>query len=175
MNINSIRFKFIAFNFAIVVTTFILILAITTAYSRKVVIKEREESRKLVNNQIAFSALPMVMGASNSAVGMVQEYLSEYSDLVYCLSISLASKLDFYQEKKDRLWFIKNEEAAREYEEYFDERPSETKVFETDGMLHVISPVHGIPPIYPLWGDCIVCIIEIIALKSKLPDHITVR
>ena len=144
MNINSIKFKFIAFNFAIVATTFVLILTITTTYSRRVVVKEREESRKLVNNQIAFAALPMVMGAGGSEIEMINEYLSEYTDLVYCLSISLASKLDFYSEKKDRLWFIKNEEKAREFEDVFDERPDKTEVYERNGMLNIMSPVHGI-------------------------------
>jgi len=145
LNISSIKFKFIFFNFAIVVATFILIIAITTIYSRRVVIKERIESRKLVNNQAAFAAFTIVSSEDNFSREIINEFMSDYPDHRYCVAISLGgARLDYASSNKDRVIYLKNEEAAREYEEYYDERPNETKVFPKDGMLNIMSPIHGI-------------------------------
>ena len=146
MNISSIKFKFISFNFAIVVATFILIIAITSAYSRRVVVEERIESRKLVNNQAAFAAFTIVSSEDNFSREIINEFMSDYPDHRYCVAISLGgARLDYASSNKDRVIYLKNEEAAREYEEYYDERPNETKVFPPkDGMLNIMSPVHGI-------------------------------
>ena len=146
MNISSIKFKFISFNFIIVVITFVLIIAITTIYSRRVIIEERTESRKLVNNQAAFAAFTIVASEDNFSREIINEFMSDYPDHTYCVAISLGgTRLDYSSNNKDRVIYLKNEEEAREYEEYYDERPNETKIFPPkDGMLNIMSPVNGI-------------------------------
>jgi len=144
MNVNTLRFKFITFNIFIVLLLFFLMILFATNFTRRFITTERIESRKLVNNQAAFAALPMVMGAGGSDRELFNEFLSEYPDLVYCVIISLASKIDFYAELKDRVWFIKNENLAREYKDLFKKRPERTEVFKGDGILNIITPIHGI-------------------------------
>ena len=144
MNINTLKFKFIVFNFSIVILLFFLMVAFMTYFFRGFIIGERIESRNVVNNQAAYTALPMVMGSGGGDRELFNEYLSKYPDLVYCVAISLSSKLDFYADDEDRLWFIKNEKVAKEYEDLFNKRPEKPEVFERDGMLNIISPVYGI-------------------------------
>jgi methyl-accepting chemotaxis protein len=110
------------------------------------IIEERRESRTELNNQAAFIATSLVMGARSQASGdggLFDEYLSKYQDVVYCTAIGLSSKLDFYDEDRDKVWFIKNEEMAKKYTDIFNEKPENTKVVEVDGILHIISPVRG--------------------------------
>jgi len=144
MNVNTLRFKFIAFSIFVVVLLFFLFILFATTFTRSFIIGERMESRIVVNEQAAFTALPMVMGSGGGDKELFDEFLSKYPDLVYGVAISLASKLDFYSENKDRLWFIKNEKMARKFEDLFNKRPEKTKVFERDGILNIISPVYGI-------------------------------
>jgi Tfp pilus assembly protein PilE len=56
MNINTLKFKFIVFNFLVVVLLFSIITIITSRTYRRFVIQERKESRIMVNNQIGVSA-----------------------------------------------------------------------------------------------------------------------
>jgi len=144
MNINTLRFKFIASNILTIVLLFFLMVVFVTTAVRRFLIEERTDSRIIVNNQAAFTALPMVMGSGGGDREIFNELLSKYPDLVYCVTISLASKLDFYSEYKDRVWFVKNEKIAREFENLFSKRPEKTEVFEQNGMLNIISPVYGI-------------------------------
>jgi len=63
---------------------------------------------------------------------------------MYFVSITLASKADYLADDKDKVWFMKNEELARNYEDLFSKRSEKTEVEERDGVLHIISPVQGI-------------------------------
>jgi len=147
MNPNTLRFKFIAFNISVVLLLFFLMFLVMNRNVKRSIIKERTASRTELNNQAAYIATPLVMGARAVASGdggLFDEYLSKYPDIVYCTAIGLDSKLDFYAEDKDTLWFIKNEELARKYEDLFSEKPESTKVVERNDILHIISPVHGI-------------------------------
>jgi methyl-accepting chemotaxis protein len=146
MNPNTLKFKFIAFNISVVVVLFFLMFLVMNRNVKNFIIEEREKSRVESNNQAAFIATPIVLGTRARASGdggLFDEYLSKYPDVVYCATISLASKLDYYAEQKDRVLFIKNEELAKKYEDLFSERPEKTKVAERDGILHIISPAYG--------------------------------
>jgi len=143
MNLNSIRFKFTAFNVVIVLLLFILMALTVSLFVRRFLIEERTESRKIVNDQTAFVATAIVMGSGGGDRDLFHVFLSKYPDLVYSVVISQASSLDFYAEQKDRLWFIKNEELARKHEDLFTQRPQKTEVNEKEGMLNIISPVYA--------------------------------
>jgi len=145
MNINTLKFKFIVFNIFTVVLLFFLFILFTTAFTRRFIIRERIENRIVVNKQAAFIAVPVVMGGIAAGDrGLFDEFLSEYSDLVYSVAISLPSKIDFYADHKDKLWFIKNEKRAREFEELFSQKPEKTEVVERNNIINIISPVYGI-------------------------------
>jgi len=61
MNISTLKFKFIIFNIGVVVLLFFLIILFMTLTIRGFIIDERIESRTVVNEQAAFTALPAVM------------------------------------------------------------------------------------------------------------------
>jgi len=103
---------------------------------RNFLIKEREQSRGMVNNQAAYVGLATVLGAGGRSAEELSIYLSEYPDLVYCVTISL-----FSTHFKDGICFVKNEELAREYEHLFREKPEKTKPITIGNMLNIISPV----------------------------------
>lgn len=144
MNINTLKFRFIAFNIIIITLLFFLMILFTTNFTKRFIITERIESRKVVNNQAAFTALPIIVGTGRGIEKLFNEFLSEYPDLVYCVAISLASATSYYSNYKDKVWFIKNEKLARGHEDLFSQRPEKTEVFERDGILNIISPVYGI-------------------------------
>ena len=144
VNINTLKFKFIAFNIFIIVLLFFLFISFATTFTRRFIVRERIESRTVVNEQAAFTAIPIVMGGLEGLEGLFDEFLSAYPDLVYSVAISLPSKIDFYTDYKDKLWFIKNENLAREFEDLFSQRPEKTEVFERNKIINIISPVQGI-------------------------------
>jgi len=143
MNPNTLKFKFIAFNISIVVVLFFLMFLVMNRNVKNFIIEERTDSRTVVNNQTAFTATGIVMGSGGGDRDLFDAFLSKYPDLAYSVVISLASSLDFYAEKKDRLWFIKNEEGAGKYKDILNEKPEKTTVVLRDNLLHIISPVHG--------------------------------
>ena len=109
MKVNTLRFKFIAFCIFITVLLFFLFISFATTFTRTFIIRERIESRIVVNKQTAFISVPIVMGGRAAGDrGLFDEFLTEYPDLVYSVAISLPSKIDFYADYKDKLWFIKN-------------------------------------------------------------------
>jgi methyl-accepting chemotaxis protein len=144
MNINTLKFKFIAFNISVVVLLFLLMFLVMNRNVKGFIIAEREESRTVVNDQAAFTATGIVMGSGGGNRDLFDEFMSKYPDLVYSVAISQASSLDYFAEQKDRLWFIKNEEEAKKYKDILNEKPENTTVVEREGILHIISPVHGI-------------------------------
>lgn len=140
MNIATLKFKLFAFNVFIVASLILSTQFFITTRVKKFLTEEREESRKIVNKQAAFVALATVLGGGGArAKEELFEYLSEYPDLTYCVTISLYAT--YY---KDGLCFIKNETLAREYNDLFLKRPVTTDAFVRDNMLNILSPVHRI-------------------------------
>ena len=139
MDINTLRFKYFVYNIFIVILISVLIVLSITPRVRRFLIEERMESRSFVNKQASYVALATVLGAGGVRAEELSEYLSEYSDLAYCVTISLFST--YY---KDGLNFMKNEKIAREFEDLFRRRPEKTEVFKRNNMLNIISPVHRI-------------------------------
>ena len=92
MNVNTLRFKLIIFSILVVVLLFFLFILFATTFTKGFIIEERMESRTVVNEQAAFTALPMVMGSGGGDKELFDEFLSKYPDLIYCVAISLASK-----------------------------------------------------------------------------------
>lgn len=145
MSINTLKFKFIVFNFLVVVLLFFIITIITSRTYRGFVIEERKESRIMVNNQIASTAGPIIVNELGVEwkTFIFDEIFPQYTDLVYCVAIGLALEMNYLQDDNFRTYFIKNEKKAKEFEDLFKKRPNETKVYERNGVLNIISPVYG--------------------------------
>ena len=142
MNIDTIRFRIIAFSVFIITLLFVLILFVINTNLRKSFIEERVESRSIVNKQAAFTALSVITSRGEGMIDILDDFLSEYPDLVYSVAVGRDHNLDNYSDDKDRVLFIKNEGEAREFEDLFFKKPEKTEVIQRNSMLNIISPIY---------------------------------
>jgi len=142
MNINTMRFKFVVFNVSLITILFFLVLGVATINFRSFIIEQKIESRKMVNDQAATAALGLVVGTGSAMEDFFQDFMSEYKDLEYIVAIGTSAKVDHYADSKAKMWFIKGESVARNFENLLNERPVKTEVFERGDILHIISPVY---------------------------------
>ncbi len=143
MNVNTLKFKFIAFNLFVVVAIFSAVTVLGSNYIRDFFISEREESRSLVTEQGALLAVSLITMRNNFNVDMIKEYLSKYPDLTYCVTLSLASQIGYFADNEEKTIYIKNEKMAREYEYLLKKRPDKRAVYTTGDMMNIIFPVIG--------------------------------
>jgi methyl-accepting chemotaxis protein len=144
MKIHTLKFKFIVFNIFVIIVIFSVLTLLGSNYIKDFFITEREESRGVVAEQGALIAVSIVATRDNYAVDIMNDYLSKYPDLIYCATISLASKIGSFIDNKNYIIYIKNEKIAREYEYLFSKRPEKIEVYTTGDMMNIISPVYGI-------------------------------
>jgi methyl-accepting chemotaxis protein len=144
MKIHTLKFKFIAFNIFVVILIFMALIILGTKYTKRYFLTEREESRKVVTTQVAYSAFPLLQWSEEVNVEIINELLSKYNDLSYCVTIALVSKFGNLPNEKDKVMYVKNENEAQKHKDLFSKRPEETEVYRTDTMLNMISPIYGI-------------------------------
>jgi len=141
---NTLKFKFVAFNILVVILTFLVLIVFGTIYTRGYFLAERQASRTVVNEQAAMTAMNLVMFGDKYSAKFLNEHLSKYPDLSYCITISLVSKVAHFTDTEDKINYLINEKLAKEYEYLFTKRPQKTEVYPTENMLSIISPVYGI-------------------------------